>query len=225
MTPIATPEDNPLHVAPRAAEVQTAPVNNAACTLSEAIQAVSDHRREVEMRRMALAAQRSGPADDWPVPVPRSQLQSLEQQAREAAALRGLLDNGPVIAVPFSTLAPYTLRDMPASLARVIGQHDAGVRDRPLTRLFSATDAPRLQQALYDGDAVTLTAQLRRADGRALRCSVHLSALDPADPDWRWACIARLPQTSNAAQPQHERHLPAKANQRPRLDALPASSA
>ena len=174
---------------------------------------------------MALAAQRNSVADDWPVPVPRSQLQTLEQQAREAAALRGLLDSGPVIALPFSALPPYTLRDMPASLSRALGEEpDAGGQhDRPLTRLFGATDVARLQQALFDGDAVTLIAQLRRADGRSLRCSVHLSALDPADPDWRWACIVRLPQTPNTAH-THERHLPPKSNQRPRLDARPASS-
>jgi hypothetical protein len=195
-------------------------------TLSEAIQAVNDHQREVEMRRMALAARQRARADDWAVPVPHTRLQALERQAREAAALRGLLDNGPLIALPFSALPPYTLLDMPASLARATGEsHDDGVVDKPLTRLFSATDMPRLQQALFDGDAVTLTAHLRRADGRALRCSVHLSALDPADPDRRWACIVPLPQASSAAQPHHERHLSAKPSQRPRLDAWPAPNA
>ena len=223
MTPIATNEAS-QPIAPRAADVPSPPAKTGERTLSDAIQAVNDHRRGVEMRRMALAAQRRGPAEDWPVPVPRSQLQALEQQAREAAALRGLLDSGPVIALPFSALPPYTLRDMPASLSRAIGeQADAGLRDRPLTRLFGAPDVARLQQALFDGDAVTLIAHLRHADGRSLRCSVHVSALDPADPDWRWACIVRLPQTQNTAHP-HERHLPPKSNQRPRLDALPAPS-
>jgi hypothetical protein len=226
ITLIATPEDISLHAAPRAAVVQPP----AARTLSEAIQAVNDHQRQVELRRMTLAAQQRAPSDDWSVPMPRTKLQALEQQARQAAALRSLLDNGPVIAVPFSALPPYTLRDMPASLSRAIGSaHDAMVRDRPLTRLFSATDLPRLQQALYDGDAVTLIAHLRRADGHALRCSVHLSAPDPADPDWRWACIVpnvvRSLQTSDAAPEHHERHLPPKSNQRPRLDAWPTPSA
>lgn len=228
MTRTATPDNNSLQAAQRAAHPQPVAAKTGPRTLSEAIQAVNDHRREVELRRVALAERQSKPADDWPVPVPHSQLQTLEQQAREATALRSLLDSGPLIAVRFSALAPYTLRDMPASLSRAIDAdgHDAEPRDCPLTRLFIATDVARLQQALYDGDAVTLIAHLhRRTDGRALRCSVHLSALDPAHPDWRWACIVRLPQASNAAPPHHERHLPPKPNQRPRLDARPTSSA
>jgi hypothetical protein len=230
MTLITTPDNNSLHAAPRAAGVPSTPVNNSARTLSEAIQAVIEHRREVELRRMALAARASAAPDDWPVPVPRSQLLALEQQAREAAALRGLLDRGPVIALSFSVLPPHALRDVPASLLRAIGGDgadggDTALHERPLTRLFIATDVPRLQQALYDGDAVTLIAHLRRADGRALRCSVHLSAPEPGDPAWRWACIVRLPQAPNATQPHPERHLPPKSNQRPRLDAQPASSA
>jgi hypothetical protein len=235
MTLIATRDNTSLHVAARAADAPAAAHASAkaaaqphgARALHEAIQAVNDHRREVEMRRMALAAQQMAPAEDWPVPVQRAQLQALEQQARDAAMLRSLLDSGPVIAVPFSALPPYTLRDMPPSLAHAIGddEPDAAKRDRPLTRLFAATDIPRLQQALYDGDATTLIAHLRRADGRAQRCSVHLSARDPSDPDRRWACIVRLPQAATAAQPHHERHVPAKSNQRPRVEAWPASSA
>ena len=224
MTLIATPDNNSLQAPSRAVGVPAAA--DALRTLDDAIRAVNDHRRDVEQRRMQAAAQQSTRADDWPVPVPRAQLQALEQQAREAAVLRALLDNGPVIAVPFSALPPHTLRDMPASLSRAIGEPpDSGLRDRPLTRLFMATDMPRLQQALYEGDAVTLIAHLRRADGRALRCSLHLSAPDPSDPDWRWACIVRLPHASGTAQPHHERHLPPKPNQRPRVDAWPASSA
>jgi hypothetical protein len=229
MTLIATTDNTSLHAAPRAAGVPSTRANNSARTLSEAIQAVIEHRREVEVRRMALAARASAPPDDWPVPVPRSQLVALERQAREAAALRGLLDSGPVIVLSFSVLPPHALRDMPTSLLRALGGDGADGRDAaqqecPLTRLFIATDVPRLQQALYDGDAVTLIAQLRRVDGRALRCSVHLTAPDPTDPDWRWAFIVRLPQAS-APQLHHERQLPPKSNQRPRLDARPASSA
>jgi len=227
MTLIETLDNNSLHTPARASAAQPAAAK-APRTLEDAIRAVNDHQREVEQRRMQMAAQQTARSDDWAVPVPRSQLQALEQQAREAAVLRALLETGPVIAVPFSALPPYTLRDMPASLARTIGDSgDSGLRDRPLTRLFVATDVPRLQQALYDGDAVTLIAHLRRADGRALRCSVHLSAPDRSEPDWRWACIVRLPQASNAAQPhpERERHLPPKSNQRPRIDAWPASSA
>ena len=230
MTLIATPDNTSLHAAPPAAGVPSSPANNGARTLREAIEAVNEHRREVELRRVALAARASTPSDDWPVRVPRSQLQALEQQAREGAALRGLLDNGPMVAVPFSVLPPYALREMPASLSHALGgdaghARDVAVRAQSLTRLFIATDVPRLQQALYDGDAVTLIAHLRRTDGRALRCSVHLSAPDPADPDWRWACIVRLPQASSVAQPPPERHLPPKPNQRLHHDARPASSA
>jgi hypothetical protein len=234
MTLIATPDNTSLHAAPRAAGAPSSPANNTpnhgARSLSEAIQAVNEHRRQVELRRVALAARASPPSDDWSVPVPRSQLLALERQARDAASLRTLLDNGPVIALQFNVLPPYALREMPESLSRTLGADGADGRDtalhqRPLMRLFIATDVPRLQQALYDGDAVTLIASLRRADGRALRCSVHLTAPDPADPDWRWACIVRLPQAQSTAQPHHERHLPPKSNQRPRLDARPASSA
>lgn len=225
MTLIATPEHKRLQAEAPATHGASNPAGSDTGSLGTAVQAVNEHRRQIEMRRVALAARDSQPADDWPVPVPRTQLMALEQQAREAAALRKLLDSGPVIAVPFSALPPYTLRDMPASLARAIGQeHDTASTDRPLTRLFSATDLPRLQQALFDGDAVTLVAHLRRADGHALRCSVHLSATDPADPDWRWACIVRLPQAGAGAHAQHDR-LPAKPSQRPRVDVRPAPSA
>ena len=225
MTLIATSEHKPLQAEPLAAQSPSSPAGSDTGSLAAAIRAVNEHRRDIEMRRMALAARDSRTADDWPVPVPRSQLMTLEQQAREAAALRNLLDSGPVIAVPFSALPPYTLRDMPASLARAIGQEpDTASTDRPLTRLFSATDLPRLQQALFDGDAATLVAHLRRADGRAQRCSVHLSAADPADPDWRWACIVRLPQAAAVPLAPHDR-LPPKPNQRPRVDVRPAPSA
>jgi len=224
MTPIATPEHKTLQADPLAAHGPSSPAGSDSRSLGAAIHAVNEHRRQIEMRRMALAARESQPADDWPVPVPRTRLMALEQQAREAATLRKLLDSGPVIAVPFSALPPHTLRDMPASLARAIGEQDTASTDRPLTRLFSAGDLPRLQQALLDGDAVTLVAHLRRTDGRALRCSVHLSAADPADPDWRWACIVRLPQAGSAAHAPHDR-LPAKPNQRPRIDVWPAPSA
>jgi len=226
MTLIATADNNSLHLAPHPSQARSGAANDARRTLNDAVRAVIDHRRDVELRRMAHAARQSPPSDDWSIPVPRAELQALEQQARQAAALRALLDSGPVAAVAFSALAPYTLRDIPASLARAIGQEpDDVLRDRPLTRLFVATDMPRLQQALYGGDSATLIAHLRRIDGRALRCSVHLSAVDPADPDWRWACIVRLPQASSAAQPHHERQLPPKSNQRPRIDSWPASSA
>ena len=47
---------------------------------------------------------------------------------------------------------------------------------------------------------------------------------DPADPDWRWACIVRLPQAGAGAHAQHDR-LPAKPSQRPRVDVRPAPSA
>jgi hypothetical protein len=225
MTLTATPDNISLHVAAHAASAPAATRGAATRSLSEAVQAVNDHRREVELRRMAAQQQQSASGADWAVPVPRSQLQALEQQARDAAVLRALLDSGPVIAVPFSSLPPYTLRSMPLALARTLDE-DAGdaQHDRPLTRLFAAPDVARLQQALFDGEAASLVAHLRRSDGQAVRSSVHLSAADPADPDWRWACIVALPQRTAAAQTT-ERHLPPKSNQRPRLDVRPAPAA
>jgi len=222
MTLTATPDNNSLHVAPCAASVQSTTSISTPRSLSEAVQAVNEHRRQVELRRMAAAQQQSIAGADWAVPVPRSQLQALEQQARDAAVLRGLLDSGPVIAVPFSSLPPHTLRHVPLALARTLDEDaDDAERDRPLTRLFVAADAARLQQALFDGDAATLLAHLRRSDGQVVRCSVHLSAAASADPDWRWACIVPLPPRI-AATKGAERHLPPKPNQRPRLDARPA---
>ena len=222
MTPTATPDNISLQVAPRPTSESSPAPKATPRSLSEAVQAVNDHRREVELRRMAAQQQQSAAASaDWAVPVARSQLQALEQQAREAAVLRGLLDSGPVIAVPFSALPPYTLRNMPLALARTLDEDDDDAqRDRPLTRLFVAADVPRLQQPLFDGRAATLVAHLRRSDGRVVRCSVHLSAADSGDPDWRWACVVPLPQ--RGATPTAERHLPPKPNQRPRLDARPA---
>ena len=224
MTLTATPDNISLHVAPRPAS-ETAPTpKSTPRSLSEAVRAVNDHRREVELRRMAAQQQSAAARADWAVPVARSQLQALEQQARDAAVLRGLLDSGPVIAVPFSALPPYTLRNMPLALARTLDEDaDDAQRDRPLTRLFVAADVPRLQQALFDGDAATLVAHLRRSDGRVVRCSVHLSAANSGDSDWRWACIVPLPQRTGTA-PVAEHHLPPKPNQRPRLDARPASA-
>jgi len=222
MTLTATPDNISFHVASRPASGSPPTPKATPRTLSEAVQAVNDHRREVELRRMAAQQQSAAASTDWVVPVARSQLQALEQQARDAAVLRGLLDSGSVIAVPFSALPPYTLRNMPLALARTLEEDaDDAQCDRPLTRLFVAADVPRLQQALFDGDAATLVAHLRRSDGRVVRCSVHLSAADSGDPDWRWACIVPLPQRTGATAAT-ERHLPPKSNQRPRLDVRPA---
>jgi hypothetical protein len=68
MTLIATPDNTSLRAAAEPA------AQRGTRMLSEAIQAVNDHRREVELRRMALAAQQSTRSGDWPVPVPRSHL-------------------------------------------------------------------------------------------------------------------------------------------------------
>lgn len=220
MTTTATSDNESFRVAPHAGRVATQP---ALRSLSEAVQAVNEHRRQVELRRMAAAARSTSASSEWTVPVPRPQLQALEQQSREAAMLRALLDSGPVIAVPFSALPPHTLRSMPSALARTLHEDpDDALHDRPFTRLFVAADAPRLQQALFDGAAATLIAHLRRSDGDAVRCSVHVAAADGIDPDWRWACIVPLPQRVATAA---ERHLPPKPNQRPRVDARPASAA
>jgi hypothetical protein len=223
MTLAATPDNNSLHVEAHAAHLQRPTPKAEPRSLSQAVQAVNDHRREVELRRMA--AQQQSVADDWTVPVARSQLQALEQQAREAAVLRSLLDNGPVMAVPFSAQPPHTLRNMPMALARTLDEDpDDALHDRPLTSLFVMADVPRLQQALFAGDAAATVAHLHRSDGRVVRCSVYFSAADPSEPDWRWACIVPLPQRTGSGQAA-ERHAPPKANQRPRLDARPASAA
>ena len=63
------------------------------------MRAVTEHRRQVELRRMVHAAQKLG-SSDWMVPVPRARLEVLEQQAREAALLRRMLESEPVIPAP-----------------------------------------------------------------------------------------------------------------------------
>lgn len=82
MTPTATAEHDSSRAAPAAAR-----------TLSDAVRAVNDHRREMELRRMAHAARQSQATSTWMVPVPHARLQALEQQAREAARLRRVLDS------------------------------------------------------------------------------------------------------------------------------------
>jgi hypothetical protein len=88
MTLTATADHHSLQAAARTPDVPVAPASTTASTLSDAVRAVTDHRREVELRRMAHAARQSQASSDWMVPVPRARLQALEQQAREAAVLR-----------------------------------------------------------------------------------------------------------------------------------------
>ena len=83
-------------------------------SLSEAVRAVTEHRREIEMRRMAHAAQQSQASSDWTVPVPRLQLEALEQQAREASQLRRLLESGPMIARSSSAQPLVAERHLPS---------------------------------------------------------------------------------------------------------------
>ena len=222
MTLIATKEPS-LHAVPRAANVPPPPANTGARTLGE-----RSRRSTTTAARSRCAAWR------W-----RRSARRGRRLARSGAAL-ATADAGAAGARGRRAARPARQRagdraPIQRAAALHVARH-AGIavaRDRRTARrrparpaphcLFGAPDVARLQQALFDGDAVTLIAHLRRADGRSLRCSVHLSALDPADPDWRWACIVRLPQTPNTSHP-HERHLPPMSNQRPRLDARPASS-
>lgn len=115
MTPIETAENTPSHVsAARAADVPSTTQSAAVRTLDDAIRAVIEHRREVEMRRMALAAQQRGaPSDDWLVPVPRSRLLALEKQARQAEALLGLLNRGTMAPAGTTTAQPPHERHRP----------------------------------------------------------------------------------------------------------------
>ncbi len=93
MTLTATADHHSLQAATPTAPVSVAPAAAHARTLSDAVRAVNDHRREVELRRMAHAARQSQASPDWMVPVPRARLQALEQQAREAVVLRRRLGN------------------------------------------------------------------------------------------------------------------------------------
>jgi len=102
MTPTATADHNSKPAAP------------AAPTLSDAVRAVNEHRREVELRRMAHAARQSQAASDWMVPVPRSRLEALERQAREAVLLRRLLESEPASALSSGTQALAAERHLPS---------------------------------------------------------------------------------------------------------------
>jgi hypothetical protein len=225
MTTVDTDLHDRLRPAPEARE-QTAPTPATAIDLRAAIEAVTEYRRQTEMRRMAHLAARTAAQADWNVSLPRARLDAMERQLREATALRKMFDNGPLIVLCFAALPPHAVHDMPLSLARATGHaDDANVRQRPLARLFVAADALRVQHALLaHDDAFRLTASLRRVDGRPLRCNVHVAAAYPDEPDWRWACIAPLAQHPAAqdADPDNARHLPPRSNQHPR--AWPMSS-
>jgi hypothetical protein len=199
---------------------------DSAPTLGSAVAAVNEHRRQAELRRMAHLAQRGAERADWEVALPHSQLVAMEHELQQASGLRRFLDNGPLIVVCFGASPPHAVRDMPLSLSRAIGHvHDIGVRDRPLARLFVAGDAQRLRHALLDNDsAFTLAVSLRRIDGQPWPCHMHVAALDPADPEWRWACCVQPPAQVESADGAGASHRPPPTNQRPRLDGRPLQS-
>jgi hypothetical protein len=107
MTPTATTDHNSVPAA--------------APTLSDAVRAVTEYRREVEVRRMAQAARQRQGSSDWMVPVPRSRLEVLEQQAREAALLRRMLASEPV--------APALSSEQPVAAERRLPTNARSRRD------------------------------------------------------------------------------------------------
>jgi hypothetical protein len=193
-------------------------------SLRDAIEAVHDHCRQTEMRRMVRAREIAIERSKQSVTVSRSTFDSMQQRLRETAALRRLTEGGPMWMVAFDSMAPFALREVPPALARHLG--NAPEAGRTLSQLFVSADAARLQRALFDRDTdIAMTLQLRRADGHGPRVMVHLLPADDAEPDLRWACLVRLPQDDETVVERTPARRPlVKPTQRPRTEAWPLQS-
>jgi hypothetical protein len=194
-------------------------------SLSAAVAAVNDHCLRTELRRLARAHESTLARQRAQVTVPRTAYDAMHRQQVAAAAVRKLVEQGPLIVLPFDTSPPHALREAPDALTRVLGRSGASVLGASVTQLFMPPDAARLQRALQDDETAgsTLMLQLRRPDGNGERCCVHLLPPDGAQSALRWACLMLLPQDESAAERTIRRPL-AKPAMRPRSEAWPQPS-
>jgi hypothetical protein len=204
----------------------TTPAFQASRSLSEAVAAVNDHCLRTELRRLKHTQQIVQARADSSITVQRSTLDDMRSQLVAAAALRQLVEQGPLVVVAFDASAPHALREAPTALARTLGCEPQALYGRSLQQLFAAGDAVRLQQALRDADgaAVTLVLQLRAFDGASASCCLHLLPPDPAQPDVRWACLMRLPQDDSMAERPAARRPLVKPVLRSRADNWPPAT-
>jgi hypothetical protein len=194
-------------------------------SLSAAVAAVNDHCLRTELRRLTRAHESTLAREHAQVTVTRIAYDAMHRQLVAAAALRKLVEQGPLIVLPFDASPPHALREAPEALARALGRSSASVLGASLMQLFVPADAARLQRALHDDDSAgtTLILQLRRPDGSGERCCLHLLPPDAAQSALRWACLMRLPQEESANERTARRPLP-KPAMRPRSEAWPQPS-
>ena len=191
-------------------------------SLRAAVAAVNDHCLRTELRRLARAHESAQARERTQVTVPRNAYDAMHRQLVAAAALRRLVEQGPLIVLPFDAASPHAVREVPDALSRALGRPSAALHGGTLMQLFMPADAARLQRALRDDEVegTTLMLQLRRADGSGERCCLHLLPPDAAQSALRWACLMRLPQDELAAERTLRRAVP-KAAMRPRSEAWP----
>jgi len=194
-------------------------------SLRTAVAAVNDHCLRTELRRLARAHESTLARERTQVTVPRIAYDAMRRQLVAAAALRRLVEQGPLIVLPFDASAPHAMREAPEALSRALGRPSAALLGCALTQLFVPADAARLQSALHNDEAAgtTLMLQLRRADGNAERCCLHLLPPDATQTALRWACLMRLPQDELALERTPRRVVPKPAT-RPRSEAWPQPS-
>ena len=191
-------------------------------SLSAAVAAVNDHCLRTELRRLTRAHESTLARERAQVTVPRSAYDAMHRQLVAAAALRRLVEHGPLIVLPFDAASPHAVREAPDALTRALGRSSTSVLGASLTQLFVPADAARLPRALHDDEAAgtTVMLQLRRADGNGERCCLHLLPPDGAQSALRWACLMRLPQDELVAERTLRRPLP-KPALRPRSEVWP----
>jgi PAS domain-containing protein len=191
-------------------------------SLKAAVAAVNDHCLRTELRRLARAHEATLARGRVQVTVPRTAYDAMHRQVVAATALRRLVEQGPLIVLPFDASAPHAVREASDALSRALGRPSASVLGSALTQLFMPADAARLQRALRDDQAAgtTLLLQLRGADGNGVPCCLHLLPPDGAQGALRWACLMRLPHDESAAERAIRRTLP-KPVMRPRPDVWP----
>jgi hypothetical protein len=206
----------------------TAPSRNAepSRSLSAAVAAVNDHCLRTELRRLTRAHESTLARERAQVMLARTAYDAMHRQLVAAAALRKLVEQGPLIVLPFDAAPPHALREAPDALARALGRSSTAVLGASLTQLFVPADAARLQRVLHDDEATgtTLMLQLRRPDGNGERCCLHVLPPDGAQSALRWACLMRLPQEELATERTTARRPLPKPAMRSRSEAWPQPS-
>ena len=189
---------------------------SAARSLREAIESVTERRRQTESKRIAAHI---GPVEtpeedtiEW-IKLPRSTFDMMLADRRSAGAWRRMFDEGPVMPLAFTSQAPYRLREAPSSLARARGGDvESELLGHPLAELFDPDDSARVMRLASDADGATAAVRLCADDGTPMPCRLQIAAADPLEVGLRRALLV-LP-TERAAEQV------AEAQSAPKLQAV-----